>query len=68
MNIISILKHIANNNIKYETLFKSLTYPDDLIYKDNTLYFKDEFEELHELKVSDITDLIYDNVKFIKVD
>lgn len=68
MNILEILKGLAYGSIKNNTTFESTNqYYNDLYIFENKLYFWYEDDEfIHEIKASDIIEMIEDNVIFNK--
>lgn len=67
MNILVILKEFADDSIKNNTRFNSLSQlSDDLYVSENKLYLIDEYESLYELTLDLVIDLIEDNIQFNK--
>lgn len=66
MNILVILKGIADGTIKNNTrLVSTSQLSDDLFVYRNKLYFIDHHENLFELFTDDIVELIDDNILFM---
>ena len=67
MNILDLLKHVSEANVKDYTIYEceELEYP-DICYLDGRLYFFYE-EELSELKTHEIIYLINSNITYKEV-
>lgn len=69
MNILVILKGIADGSIKNNTrLYSTSQLSDDLYVYRNKIYFIDQYDNLFELGVDNVIELIEDNILFIKED
>ena len=67
MNILVILKAIADGVIKNNTrLYSTSQLSDDLYVYRNKIYFIDQYDNLFELAIDDLIELIEDNIIFNK--